>query len=123
MRIKIIMLLLAVFSFTGYAQEKAPVGDNSDYVTVVGAVIDVTGNPLPGALIKSKMGAQAVADADGTFTIYLAKGDNKLSAQYPGLKKSSKGIKKQPVVFELRMTPQMEKEVEIPAVYRHYYHM
>lgn len=117
------MLLLAILPFTGYAQEKAVQADNSDYVTVVGAVIDVTGNPLPGALIKSKKGAQAVADSDGTFTIYLAKGDNKLSAQYPGLKKSTKGIKKQPVVFELRMTPQMEKQVEIPAVYRHHYNM
>lgn len=84
--------------------ETAPADSTAQTETreVVGAVIDESGNPLPGALLKSKKGVETTADADGTFKLILGPKDKKITATYPGLRKTTKGTKKQPVVFEMK---------------------
>lgn len=107
------LLLLTAFSVRGEGKnttstsEATPSVDSpvaageTEYYRVVGAVTDVWGNPIPGALVKSKKGMEAVTEFDGTFSIFLAPDDDKITASYPGLISKKKGIKEQPVVFEL----------------------
>ncbi|MDE5807524.1 MAG: carboxypeptidase-like regulatory domain-containing protein [Muribaculaceae bacterium] len=102
-------LILFIFLLSAICvkgEEKTPTATGeTEYYRVVGAVIDTWGNPIPGALVKSKNGMEAVTEFDGTFSIFLAPGDDKLTASYPGLSSKKKGIKEQPVVFELAQKP------------------
>lgn len=96
-------LIAALTAVSLFAQtEKADSTAAANATEVVGAVIDKSGNPLPGALVKSKKGVETTTDSDGTFSMFLGPKDNKITASYPGLNPKKKGIKKQPVVFELK---------------------
>lgn len=70
---------------------------------IEGAVIDETGNPIPGALVQTKKGAQSVlSDADGTYSLEVPRSTGKLEVSYPGLKNKKKSIKKYDyVLFEM----------------------
>lgn len=100
-----LLAFMVIMTVTGssylYADKSEAGDDDVEYYRVVGAVIDVWGNPLPGALVRSGQGMEAVTDADGTFSIFLSPGDTKLTASYPGLHSKKMNVKKQPVVFEL----------------------
>lgn len=58
---------------------------NTETRTINGAVIDVTGNPLPGAVIETQDGVTATADADGSFTMVVPKKTKWLRTSYPGI--------------------------------------
>lgn len=62
--------------------------------TVKGAVIDLNGNPLPGAKVEATGGAEStVTDADGTFSLEVSQWLKSLSVTYPGMNKKKMGIK------------------------------
>lgn len=62
--------------------------------TVKGAVIDLNGNPLPGAKVEATGGAEnTVTDADGTFSIEVSQWLKSLSVTYPGMIKKKMSIK------------------------------
>lgn len=62
--------------------------------TVKGAVIDVNGNPLPGAKVEATGGAEStVTDADGTFSLEVSQWLKSLSVTYPGMNKKKMSIK------------------------------
>lgn len=77
---KFILFLLCVAGAAG-AQAK----DNNETRTINGAVIDQTGNPLPGAIIETKDGLTTTADADGSFTLEVPKKTKWLRTSYPGI--------------------------------------
>ena len=61
---------------------------------IKGAVIDMNGNPLPGAKIEATGGAEnTVTDVDGTFSIEVSQWLKSLSVTYPGMDKQKKKIK------------------------------
>lgn len=61
---------------------------------IKGAVIDMNGNPLPGAKIEATGGAEnTVTDVDGTFSIEVSQWLKSLSVTYPGMNKQKKKIK------------------------------
>ena len=98
------LFVLSAIYVKGEGETAYNVGE-TEYYRVVGAVIDTWGNPIPGALVKSKNGMEAVTELDGTFSIFLAPGDDKITASYPGHVSKKMGIKEQPVVFELTQKP------------------
>ncbi|MDE6410294.1 MAG: carboxypeptidase-like regulatory domain-containing protein [Muribaculaceae bacterium] len=107
MKFFVTLFLIIIFCIGARCEvDPATTAREVEYYRVVGAVIDVTGNPLPGALVKSKGGMEAVTESDGTFSIFLAPGDDKLTATYPGLRSKKMKVKEQPVVFELQQKPQ-----------------
>lgn len=62
--------------------------------TVKGAVIDLNGNPLPGAKVEATGGAEnTVTDADGTFSLEVSQWLKSLSVTYPGMNKKKMSIK------------------------------
>lgn len=62
--------------------------------TVKGAVIDLNGNPLPGAKVEATGGAEStVTDADGTFSLEVSQWLKSLSVTYPGMNKKKMSIK------------------------------
>ena len=62
--------------------------------TVKGAVIDVNGNPLPGAKVEATGGAEStVTDADGTFSLEVSQWLKSLSVTYPGMDKKKMSVK------------------------------
>lgn len=101
-KLLLLSFIFNLFWLSSLAQEKTPDSKDEEFITVVGAVIDEWGNPLPGALVKSKNGVETHTESDGTFTIHLSPKDKKLTAHYSGLMSKKKGIKKQPVIFELK---------------------
>lgn len=61
---------------------------------IKGAVIDMNGNPLPGAKIEATGGAEnTVTDVDGTFSIEVSQWLKSLTVTYPGMNKQKKKIK------------------------------
>lgn len=114
----IILSILAVFCANAH-DNRPEASEEVEYYRVVGAVIDTSGNPLPGALVKSGEGIEALTDDDGTFSIFLAPGDEKLTASYPGFISKKMGIKKQPVVIELKEKPNTQDpdwvETKVPT--------
>lgn len=78
MRRFILLTLLTVFSLTfAFAQSTREVR---------GTVIDVYGNPIPGARVEATGGAETtVTDADGTFSIEVSQWLVSLTVTYPGL--------------------------------------
>ena len=75
--------------------------------TVKGAVIDINGNPLPGAKVEATGGAEStVTDADGTFSLEVSQWLKSLSVTYPGMDKNKMSIKKdnRDLIFTMRET-------------------
>lgn len=80
----ILVFLLAVFSFTAYAQ---------DSFTVSGTVLDDSGVPLPGASVIEKGTTNGVStDFDGNYTIEVANQNATLIASYIGFAEQEKSV-------------------------------
>ncbi len=79
------MRKLLISIFVSLCAMGASADDNEATRTINGAVIDVTGNPLPGAIIETQEGVTATADADGTFSMQVSGKTKWLRASYPGV--------------------------------------
>lgn len=62
--------------------------------TIKGAVIDKTGNPLPGATVEATKGAESTTtDADGTFSMDVPLWLKSVTAKYPGMRDNKQKVK------------------------------
>lgn len=70
--------------------------------TIKGAVIDKSGNPLPGATVEATGGAESVTtDADGTFTMEVPIWLKSVTAKYPGYKDQIQKVGYADIIFEM----------------------
>lgn len=70
--------------------------------TIKGAVIDRTGNPLPGATVEAKGGAESTTtDADGTFSMEVPIWLKSATAKYSGYKDQTKKVGMGDLLFEM----------------------
>lgn len=86
--------------------------------TIKGAVIDKSGNPLPGATVEATGGSDiTTVDADGTFSLEAPIWLKKVTARYAGLQSNTMKVKDGDIIFQ--MSNSKKKQWYIIANYSH----